>query len=202
MHPKKRVKSQGYTDFEILNKSEDKFLAGELEIQLQKQYGYKIDRVKYHQGKYKSMGHKGGTKCVELGHTKTLQQIGSKIAASLPRTEAQLNAFKEARKIGAPIAWSLPRTQKQIDVFKAKRTEKQLETLKLNGKIQGAIMKEKLRVPIQAYLKSDNSFVGEYISVTDCARELNLKAPDIFTCLNPNKTQYSTKGYTFKKIKK
>jgi hypothetical protein len=198
MHPKKRVKSQGYTDFEILNKSEDKFLAGELEIQLQKQYGYKIDRVKYHQGKYKSMGHKGGAKSKELGHTKKLQQIGSKIASSLPRTEAQMQQAYKFQKIGAAIAWSLPRTQKQIDSFKEARKIGSV----IGGKVAGAIRKEQIRVPIAAYRKSDNSFVGEYISVTDCARELNLRAPDIFTCLNPNKSQYSTKGYTFKKIKK
>jgi len=193
MHPKKRVKSQGYTDFEILNKSEDKLLASELEIQLQKQYGYKIDRVKYHQGKYKSMGHKGGARCVELGHTKTLQQIGSKIASSLPRTESQMQQAYKVQKIGASIAWEKPRTQKQLDAFKEARKIGCV----IGGKIQGAIMKEKLRVPIAAYNKSDNSYVGDYISVSDCARELNLKAGAIFACLSGK--QKSTKGYTFKK---
>jgi hypothetical protein len=195
MYPKKRVKSQGYSDFEILNKSEDKFLAGELEIELQKQYGYKIDRVKYHQGKYKSMGHKGGAKSKELGHTKTLQQIGSKIASSLPRTESQMQQAYKVQKIGAAIAWAKPRTQKQIDSFKEARKIGCV----MGGKAASAIMKERLRVPVAAYLKSDNSFVGEYISVSDCARELNLKPSDIFSCLNPNRPQLSTKGYTFKK---
>lgn len=198
MHPKRRVKSQGYTNFEILGESENKFLAGELEIELQKQYGYSVDRVRYHQAKYKAMGHKGGAKSKELGHTKTLQEIGHKIAAALPRSEAQMEQARKVQKIGSKIAWTLPRTQKQLDALKEARKVGCV----LGGRLQGAIMKEKLRVPIAVYLKSDNSFVGEYISVCDCARELDLHPSDIFACLNPNRKQHSTKGYTFKKIQK
>jgi hypothetical protein len=193
MYPKRRVKTQGYNDFEILAESNDKVVAGNLEVQFQKQYGYSVDRVKYYQTNYKSMGHKGGARCVELGHTKTLQQIGSKIASSLPRTESQMQQSYKVQKIGASIAWAKPRTQKQLDAFKEARKIGCV----IGGKIQGAIMKEKLRVPIAAYNKSDNSYVGDYISVSDCARELNLKAPDIFACLSGK--QKSTKGYTFKK---
>jgi hypothetical protein len=174
--PKRRVKVQGYTEFEILAETNDKLAAGDLEIQLQKQYGYAIDKVKYYETNYKSMGHKGGAKCVELGHTKKLQ------------------------KMGAPIAWSLPRSEKQMEIYKAPRTQKQIETIKKNATIRAVIMKERLRVPIAVYKKSDNSYVGDYISVTDCARELNIKSPDIFACLSGR--QKSTKGYTFIKLTK
>jgi len=174
INPKRRVKAQGYTDFEILAEAVDKFTAGNLEAQFQKQYGYKVDCVKYYQTNYKSMGHKGGAKTHELGHTKKLQEIGHKIAASLPRTEAQMEQARKVQKIGCV----------------------------LGGRVAGAIVKEKLRVPIAAYRKSDNSYVGEYISVTDCARELNLIPSDIFNCLNTNKTQKTTKGYKFIKLKK
>jgi hypothetical protein len=198
IHPKQRVKYQGYTDFEILAECADKLTAGNLEIEFQKQYGYKVDCVKYYQTNYKSMGHKGGAKCVELGHTKKLQEIGHKIAASLPRSEAQMEQARKVQKIGAKIAWSKPRTEAQLNHMKSI----QKIGCVLGGKVAGAIRKEKLRVPIAAYKKSDGSFVGEYISVADCARELNILTSDIFTCLNPNKKQFSTKGYKFVKLKK
>ena len=46
-HPNKRVKSQGYTDFEILESYENKSIAAKREIELQKEYGYKVDLVRY-----------------------------------------------------------------------------------------------------------------------------------------------------------
>jgi hypothetical protein len=198
INPKRRVKAQGYTDFEILAEAVDKLTAGNLEIELQKQYGYRIDRTKYYQVNYKSMGHKGGAKSVELGHTKRLQEIGSKISATLPRSEAQMEQARKVQKIGAKIAWSKPRSEAQMEHARAI----QKIGCVLGGKIGGAVRKEQLRVPIAVYKKSDNSYVGEYISVTDCARELNLRVSDIFNCLNPNKPQYSTKGYKFIKVKK
>lgn len=196
MYPKRRVKVQGYTDFEILAECIDKQEAGELEEKLQKKYGYKVDCIKYHKAKYSWMGTKGGNKCVELGYTKKLQKIGSKIAASLPRSEAQMQQARKIQKIGAKIAWSKPRTEAQLNHMK----DIQKIGCVLGGKKQGAIMREKLRVPIAAYKKSDNSYVGEYISVADCARELGLSSPDIFSCLSGR--QKSTKGYTFIKLKK
>jgi hypothetical protein len=196
MYPKRRVKVQGYTDFEILAECIDKQEAGELETKLQNKYGYKVDCIKYHKAKYSWMGSKGGAKCVELGHTKKLQQIGHKISASLPRTEAQMQQIKLIQKIGSKIASSLPRSEEQL---KHIRSVQKIGCV-LGGKKQGAINKEKLRVPIAAYNKFDNSYVGEYISVADCARELGISSPDIFSCLSGR--QKSTKGYTFIKLTK
>lgn len=196
MYPKRRVKVQGYTNFEILAEASDKVTASNLETQYQKEYGYSIDKVKYHQANYKSMGHKGGAKNVELGNTKTLQKIGSKISAGLPRTEAQIQQAKNIQKIGAKIAWSKERTSKQLDNIKKAQKIGSV----IGGKIMGAIMKEKLRVPIAAYNKSDNSHIGNYISVADCARELGISQTDIFHCLSGK--QKSTKGYKFIKLKK
>ncbi len=45
--PKYRVKQQGYTQFEILEQYEDINIASEREIELQKQYGYKVDNCLY-----------------------------------------------------------------------------------------------------------------------------------------------------------
>lgn len=45
--PKLRVEKQGYNSFEILETHNDIFIASEREIQLQKQYGYKVDTKPY-----------------------------------------------------------------------------------------------------------------------------------------------------------
>jgi hypothetical protein len=45
--PKQRVEKQGYNSFEILETHNDIDIASEREIQLQKQYGYKVDRMLY-----------------------------------------------------------------------------------------------------------------------------------------------------------
>ena len=45
--PEIRVKNQGYTDFEILEEHTDINLVSNREMELQKEYGYRIDRVSY-----------------------------------------------------------------------------------------------------------------------------------------------------------
>jgi hypothetical protein len=46
-NPKNRVKSQGYDTFIILEEHTDAFLAGERERELQRQFGYKVDKFNY-----------------------------------------------------------------------------------------------------------------------------------------------------------
>jgi hypothetical protein len=198
LYPKKRVKAQGYNIFEILEKHTDKNIAADREIELQKQYGYPVDLVKYNQTNYVQMGKTAGDLAVRRGTIEKARKMGAPIAWKLPRTEEQMQNMHKARNIGAPIAWGLPRTENQLNAIK----NAQKIGCVLGGKKQGLIRKEQIRVPIEVYRKSDNSYVGNYQSVSDCARELNLKTSDIFQCLNPNKTQYSTKGYKFIKLNK
>lgn len=48
-NPKARVKKQGYTEYSILEQYEDIDIASNREIELQKEYGYKIDCTLYSQ---------------------------------------------------------------------------------------------------------------------------------------------------------
>lgn len=48
-NPKKRVKRQGYTKYEILEEYSDRDIASNREIELQKEYGYKLDNTTYSQ---------------------------------------------------------------------------------------------------------------------------------------------------------
>ncbi len=49
INPSKRVKAQGYEDFEILEVHTDIELASNREQELQRQYGYKVDCTSYSQ---------------------------------------------------------------------------------------------------------------------------------------------------------
>lgn len=64
VNPKVRVKAQGYSEYQILEEYENAKTASKREIELQKQYGYKVDKgsriysIKF----YSNMGKKGGSK--------------------------------------------------------------------------------------------------------------------------------------------
>ena len=45
--PERRVRAQGYTDYEILEQYEDGWLAGDRELELQREYGYPVDTIHY-----------------------------------------------------------------------------------------------------------------------------------------------------------
>lgn len=70
-----RVNKQGYDDFEILEVHTDIFVVSDREIELQKQYGYPVDRVPYHvsRGKWGSKaGKSSGKSAVEDGRINKL----------------------------------------------------------------------------------------------------------------------------------
>ena len=46
---KRRINSQGFDKYEILEKHTDILKASEREIELQKQYGYKVDKIPYYE---------------------------------------------------------------------------------------------------------------------------------------------------------
>ena len=75
---KKRVeKQQGYTNYKILEQHTDIIEASRREIELQKQYGYKVDTTPYY--KIYEQSSKGGKKNVESGHISNLGRKYGKI---------------------------------------------------------------------------------------------------------------------------
>lgn len=66
-NPKRRVKAQGYSEYIILEEWEDSIVASKREIELQEQYGYKVDKGSriYSIPLYSNMGKKGGSKNTE-----------------------------------------------------------------------------------------------------------------------------------------
>jgi hypothetical protein len=87
-----RVSEQGYSEYTILEIHDCIYEASKREIELQKQYGYPVDRIPYYQsierrskgGKIGSRkgGRKGGLKNVETGHIQRLGKIHGKIVGT------------------------------------------------------------------------------------------------------------------------
>ena len=106
-HPSKRVKSQGYTDFDILESHTDKSIAAKREIELQKEYGYETDLVKYDAVDYESNGRLAATtinknqgkKNAESGHMKNIQKIGCSIGGKV-LTDKKLNHLRNVSFLG------------------------------------------------------------------------------------------------------
>ena len=106
MYPKKRVKAQGYDAFEVLEKYIDKDAASDREIELQKQYGYKVDTIPYHifvNGKNQQLGGiKGnGGKVVMAGpHGQRIRSMGGKVGGKITAAKMTFEQRSHAGKLG------------------------------------------------------------------------------------------------------
>ena len=94
--PKHRVLSQGYTDFEILEEHTDIYKVSDREIELQKEYGYPIDKVPYYKSyEWCTKGASGGGKAVHKKYPNMAKQLGSK--------NGRENGLKSRHKIRKPV---------------------------------------------------------------------------------------------------
>jgi len=107
-NPKKRVKSQGYTNWEILETHIDIEIAADREIELQKQYGYKVDLVRYDAVDYKLNGNIlaskwakiNGIRCRDSGHIQTIQKIGCVLGGQVSGNKKTKEYMTELSKLG------------------------------------------------------------------------------------------------------
>jgi hypothetical protein len=82
-NPKRRVKAQGYIDYDVLETHTDIDIAAEREFELQKEYGYKVDDCKYNQTNYSEMGKTGGATNVKTGQALKMQKIGCSLGGKI-----------------------------------------------------------------------------------------------------------------------
>jgi hypothetical protein len=79
VEPDNRVKRQGYTEYEILETHSDEDVASEREKELQKQYGYKVDKTEYKQSRdWARRGSSNGGIKVHKLHPNLAKNLGSK----------------------------------------------------------------------------------------------------------------------------
>lgn len=75
----RRIKEQKFDVYELLEQHTDKFIASKREIELQKQYGYKVDTIQYFAAKYSEAGLKGAETNRKSGWNSKWQKLGTKI---------------------------------------------------------------------------------------------------------------------------
>jgi len=103
MHPNARTKRQGCQTPIILEEHNDVYIASDREIQLQKEWGYKVDTTPYwktlkiatKEGRLKG-GQKGGEWSVKSGHMKRMQSLGGKAIGKINRESGHWNEVIKA----------------------------------------------------------------------------------------------------------
>lgn len=95
-NPNRRLRAQCYSNYKILEEHSDIYIASDRELALQKQYGYKIDKIPYleviklhtlqtPEGKRKG-GLVTGKKNKESGYLQSISSKAGKITGSIQRT--------------------------------------------------------------------------------------------------------------------
>jgi hypothetical protein len=167
-NPKKRVKKQGYTEYTILETHDDIITASNREIELQKQYGYRVDECPYYKSIIgnKEAGKKGGQIAVTSGQIYLMSKLGGK-ALRDKVVKDDPNYFKNMGKRGS-----------------------------LKGASKGAIAtKYKKEYAILVYKYKTGEYVGEYPNQLEASKLLNLHSQNIGRQLNGKANH--TGGYTF-----
>jgi hypothetical protein len=162
-NPKGRTKNQGFTEYEILETHTDIKLASKRERELQKEYGYKVDKIPYatsiyHWDKarnnidYIESGKRLAKWGKETGHLKKIQILGGKAMGMINKESGQLEKMREKSNFN--------------------------------------------RKAILGYNRFTNQLVGQWLSLKDCAEQLNLRVPKISECINGKRKWH--KEYVFK----
>lgn len=129
--------------------------------------------------------------CRGYNHTEEAKEkirqskMGNKSRLGKPHTQETKKKMSEAQK-------GKPRNSESIKkMAETKKGSKLSEEHKLNCAISHGA------VPFQVYTKEGN-YIGEWISQSQCARELNLNFYNISRCLKRPEKHKSHKGYIFK----
>jgi hypothetical protein len=172
LEAQERVLQQGYIDFEILEEHTDIMIASNREIELQKQYGYPVDFVAYY--KTRQIATQEG--CIKGG--KTQGPISGKIQGPKNVESGQLASLRTSEH------------QKKAGSAGGTKTAQ-------SGKLAEArkISIKKLSKAVLVF-KIDGTFIGEYESRNECARQLNIDRRNVGkVCLGKAK---QTGGYVIK----
>jgi hypothetical protein len=163
-----RVKTQGYDEYSILEEHSDIYKASDREIELQKQYGYQVDKIPYWQSIENF--NKGRNK---INYTKLGQQIQN---WQKENNFLESDVFKKAIYDGG-------KTQGNINVLSG-HMERMREKSNYNRK------------SISVYNRFTNELIATYNSMTDACNELGLKISKVSDTLAGNRKYH--KDYTFK----
>jgi hypothetical protein len=88
------MKQQGFTEWEILETYEDGWLAGDREIQLQKEYGYPVDKIHY------MISIQNTSNNIPIGFTKEQQSKGGRKSGRQNVESGHLENIRDQQKAG------------------------------------------------------------------------------------------------------
>jgi len=112
INPEKRVRAQGYTNYEIIEVHLSKVEASKRELELQSKYGYTKDCIPYHifvNGTNQSKGGRIGTggKVVMAGpHGERIRSMGGKVGGKKRAEQITFEELSNAGKVGGKVASS------------------------------------------------------------------------------------------------
>jgi hypothetical protein len=174
-NPNSRVKKQGYSDYKILETHTDIYKVSERELELQKKYGYPVDKKPYYQttriGNFKSRS-KGG----KLG--------GGKNSKPILQYDLDGNFIKEWESIyecSKVLNISASNIVCVCNPIRKEKTAGGFQFKHKSNKIAKKIkpfVKRKTSKPILQY-DLDGNFIKEWESISECARILNLNKSGI-----------------------
>ena len=171
----KRIKEQGFTNYEILEEHLDIYIASDRELELQKQYGYKLDTIPY-------------WKSVKTLRKNATFESARKGGLKGGETSKKLGHIQNAQKIGCVLGGRAGKGKKNISA--------KLQAENGHMKMMAQKAKEKTSIPVIAIRLSDNSH-KEYTSQSEAGRQLNINPSNINIILHGG-NQKTAKGYTFK----
>ena len=163
-----RVKMQGYDEYSILEEHTDIYKASDREIELQKQYGYKVDKIPYWQSVENF--DKGRKK---INYVKLGQQIQN---WQKENNFLQSDVFRKATYDGGKIQGAINVKTGHMERMRAKSNYN--------------------RKSISVYNRFTNELIATYTSMTDACNELGLKICKVSDTLTGNRKYH--KDYTFK----
>ena len=104
VNAKRRVKAQGYSDFEILEKHTDIIIASNRELELQELYGYEIDKTPYYitSQKNKELEQRIKTSSSMINNSNRVGKLHSNITKELMKDSA-LNRINPKRTNDAKV---------------------------------------------------------------------------------------------------
>jgi hypothetical protein len=171
---KHRIKSQGFTEYEILEEHTDINLASDRERELQRKYGYQVDNgTNVYSGRFSKMGKIGGGKnsIKQKKWRVEFKDIVSKKAID----NVNSGKWRELQKKAWEKAGEVSIKNGRWDIVRKKGTEA-------------------CKKPILVFDKSNN-FIKEFESITAASIELGM---GLSTVANAVKGIVSSKKYNFK----
>jgi hypothetical protein len=198
--PELRVNKQGYTEYEILETHTDIMVASNREIELQKQYGYKVDKIPY----WKSIEHrkKGSKTLKENGYYDNFGKNPLTKKACVALDIKTNTIIKEFSSLAEACEWIGTGGRQHIrGCCNNKRVSAYGYKWQYKNENNTYTVREKISFnpnpsKIVLVYKIDGTFVGEYASCRECSRHLNIHQRCISNVCNGKYPH--TKGYIIK----